>query len=400
MTRPLLYETIVDHLLDELRAGELVPGGRVPSETELAAAFGVSRVTAKSALEVLRQAGIVERLRGKGSFVVPAPPALDGVTSRDLAERAEDEPAPAADAASRSRGRSRNRKPDGDLDQAIAFLLPDFSESYGLDLLTSVEQACSEAGIDLVLRRTRGSQREEELAIERLRAAGTVDGLLVFPVHGEFHNASLLRLVLDGFPLVLVDRSLDGIAASTVHTDGVAAAQALTEALIRRGHTEICFASPAPSHTSTIEQRLDGFRRALATHKLGPDAHRLTDLVSTLPGALTTENIRHDVAEVRRFLDAAPQVTAFVASEYNLARVIALAVAEQNTDRRATGDQAALPEIACFDSPVDPFAPPRFLHVRQDQAEMGRRAVELLRAQLAGETTPVRALVPFTVVEP
>ncbi|MEY9858835.1 GntR family transcriptional regulator of arabinose operon [Catenulispora sp. GAS73] len=400
MTRPLLYETIVDHLLDELRAGELVPGGRVPSETELAGAFDVSRVTAKSALEVLRQAGIVERLRGKGSFVVPAPPDLAGVTARDLAERPEAEPASAAAGAV-----SRRRGPDGDVDQAIAFLLPDFSESYGLDLLTSVEQACSEAGIDLILRRTRGSQREEELAVERLRAAGTVDGLLVFPVHGEFHNASLLRLVLDGFPLVLVDRSLDGIAASTVHTDGIAAAQALTEALIRRGHTEICFASPAPSHTSTIEQRLDGFRRALATHKLGPDAHRLTDLVSTLPGALTTENIRHDVAEVRRFLDAAPQVTAFVASEYNLARVIALAVAEHTkqpapSKQSAPGKQPALPEIACFDSPVDPFAPPRFLHVRQDQAEMGRRAVELLRAQLAGQTAPVRALVPFTIVEP
>jgi len=31
---------------------------------------------------------------------------------------------------------------------------------------------------------------------------------------------------------------------------------------------------------------------------------------------------------------------------------------------------------------------------------MSRRAVELLRAQLAGQTAPVRALVPFTIVEP
>src|SRR5437868_6698819 len=76
---PLLYQRIGTYLLDEIRRGALGPGDRVGSEMELAAQFEVSRITSKRALEVLREAGVIERIRGKGSFVVKNLPDLDGV---------------------------------------------------------------------------------------------------------------------------------------------------------------------------------------------------------------------------------------------------------------------------------------------------------------------------------
>jgi DNA-binding GntR family transcriptional regulator len=81
ITVTLLYERISTHLLEEIRSGALGPGDRVASEMELAAQFEVSRITSKRALEVLREAGLVERIRGKGSFVVKRLPDLDGVTA-------------------------------------------------------------------------------------------------------------------------------------------------------------------------------------------------------------------------------------------------------------------------------------------------------------------------------
>src|SRR3954470_20604963 len=75
----LLYEQISTHVLDEIRRGVLGPGDRVASEMELAAQFEVSRITSKRALEVLREAGLIERIRGKGSFVVKHLPDLEGV---------------------------------------------------------------------------------------------------------------------------------------------------------------------------------------------------------------------------------------------------------------------------------------------------------------------------------
>ncbi|MEV6034202.1 substrate-binding domain-containing protein [Nonomuraea sp. NPDC052116] len=360
---PLLYERIVDYLLDEVRRGALAPGDRVPSEMELAERFEVSRITSKKALELLREAGVVHRIRGKGSFVATDLPDLDRLTP--AARPAEGERVPGA----------------------IVMIYPDASEAYGLELLCAVEERCAERGIPLVIKRTRGSQEEEEKAIESMVDSGLADGLIVFPVHGEYYNAGLLRTILDGHPLVLVDRYLAGIQVCAVHTDNAAAARALTERLLDQGHRHVAFASPPPENTSSIEERLEGFRAACAARGLPLDRqHHLTELSSTLPGAFTPENVRADIERIRAFQAREPQVTAFVVCEYNLARVL---------DRAIHG-----PVIACFDSPLDPVAGPAFLHVRQDQREMGRRAVDLLLAQTRGEPVPARSIVPFTIVEP
>ena len=44
-------------------------GGRLPSEAELAAEFGVSRNAVREALDLLRQEGLVERVQGTGTLV-------------------------------------------------------------------------------------------------------------------------------------------------------------------------------------------------------------------------------------------------------------------------------------------------------------------------------------------
>lgn len=61
------YRRIAEALRARIRqSGE---GERVPSEHELRARFGVSRMTARHALEVLRQEGLLSRQIGRGSFV-------------------------------------------------------------------------------------------------------------------------------------------------------------------------------------------------------------------------------------------------------------------------------------------------------------------------------------------
>jgi GntR family transcriptional regulator len=49
---------------------------RIPSENQLAAAFGVSRMTARKALVELESEGWVRRIRGKGTFVSRPDPAM------------------------------------------------------------------------------------------------------------------------------------------------------------------------------------------------------------------------------------------------------------------------------------------------------------------------------------
>lgn len=65
------YREIGEWLAEECE--RLPAGSLLPSETQLADRFGVSRMTARHALEKLRESGRVERRRGVGSFVA-APP--------------------------------------------------------------------------------------------------------------------------------------------------------------------------------------------------------------------------------------------------------------------------------------------------------------------------------------
>ncbi len=146
---------------------------------------------------------------------------------------------------------------------------------------------------------------------------------------------------------------------------------------------------PPPLNTSSIEDRLEGFRAAFAGREAGQyQAHQLTELRSTLPGSFTPESVRSDLELIRAFRGRFPEVTAFVACEYNLARMV----------DRALGRPRDL-VICCFDSPGDPIAGPPFMHVRQDQREMGKQAVDLLLAQLRGESVPKLSLVPFELID-
>ena len=64
-----LYAQLKQAVLDRIRAGELLPGDRAPSERELAEQFSVSRMTARQALAELQHEGVIRRVQGTGSFV-------------------------------------------------------------------------------------------------------------------------------------------------------------------------------------------------------------------------------------------------------------------------------------------------------------------------------------------
>ena len=68
MTTPI-YRNIAQVLLSRINEGDFRPGSRVPSERELAAEYGISRMTARAAVQLLAQRGLVERKERSGVFV-------------------------------------------------------------------------------------------------------------------------------------------------------------------------------------------------------------------------------------------------------------------------------------------------------------------------------------------
>src|SRR5690242_13710859 len=116
-----LYLKLYNFVVNEIKEGKLKSGDRVPSEKELAALFNVSRITSKKALEKLEHASLVERTRGKGSFVSRALP--------DFSEPATED--------------GKEDLPEEANWGLIGLIAPDFSATYGLDLVKAIEMRCS-----------------------------------------------------------------------------------------------------------------------------------------------------------------------------------------------------------------------------------------------------------------
>ena len=66
------YRLVADTLAASISSGKLRPGDRVPSERVIAQRHGLSRMTARQAVELLVRRGLVYRRPGSGTYVAPA----------------------------------------------------------------------------------------------------------------------------------------------------------------------------------------------------------------------------------------------------------------------------------------------------------------------------------------
>ena len=91
----------VARLGEAIGLGLLRPGDRLPSETQLASALGISAASLRSALVVLRSAGLIETRRGRGGGTFVTQGAAEAVlaaaeapTAADLEDLSSSDPAP------------------------------------------------------------------------------------------------------------------------------------------------------------------------------------------------------------------------------------------------------------------------------------------------------------------
>jgi DNA-binding GntR family transcriptional regulator len=69
----LVYMVVADHIAAQIADGRLAPGARIPGELDMAAAYGIARMTVARAVRELRDRGLVITVRGKGTFVAQPP---------------------------------------------------------------------------------------------------------------------------------------------------------------------------------------------------------------------------------------------------------------------------------------------------------------------------------------
>jgi DNA-binding GntR family transcriptional regulator len=67
-----VYVQVAGFLRARIETGKLQPDRPVPSESQLQQEFGVARGTARKAIALLREEGLVVTVKGRGSYVNPA----------------------------------------------------------------------------------------------------------------------------------------------------------------------------------------------------------------------------------------------------------------------------------------------------------------------------------------
>jgi len=86
-TQPPQYQFIAEMLLKQIADGTYVLGGRLPTETQLAAEHGLARETIRRALGRLEQLGMIERRPGAGTTVVATSPVGRRLRTSHLSPR-------------------------------------------------------------------------------------------------------------------------------------------------------------------------------------------------------------------------------------------------------------------------------------------------------------------------
>ena len=78
------YIRLIECLKDDIEQQNLLPNQQLPNEDELALKHNVSRGTVRKAVEELQRQGLVRKEQGRGTFINPAKPALNGFSLVEL----------------------------------------------------------------------------------------------------------------------------------------------------------------------------------------------------------------------------------------------------------------------------------------------------------------------------
>ncbi len=73
VSRPRLYEQLVERLLDYIHSERMKVGDRLPAERELATQLGVSRASVSQALVALEVQGVIDVRHGDGAVILDVP---------------------------------------------------------------------------------------------------------------------------------------------------------------------------------------------------------------------------------------------------------------------------------------------------------------------------------------
>lgn len=153
--------------------------------------------------------------------------------------------------------------------KTIGVIVANILHNFSTEVSRSIEDVCNDYDFHTIICNADDEPKKEKRYIEMLRAK-QVDGLIIFPTGG---NKDLYKRMLEeNYPVVFVDRSVDGIPISSIMLDNEKASTLAINHFASNGYKRIGIVTTSilQSVTPRVE-RVEGYRNAMQAHGLPID---------------------------------------------------------------------------------------------------------------------------------
>ena len=318
------YARLATRLRGLIEEQHLPPGSWLGTEVQFAEENGVSRMTARRAVKILVDEGLVERRPGRGVFV-----------------------------------RDRNAAP-----ARIRVMAGNLLWTPAVRVTHAVQEMAQASGCDADIFDARGDLHAFLNELETL-GDGRYAGAVVMSQHDTDFNRIVAELAAAKFPLALIDQTMQQVPVISVASDNRRGGYLAAREFLALGHRNLAFLGDLDADTTA--ERAQGAADACTEARIPPPVRY------DIPGQRFTDwepMIRRRVVEI---LSAPQRPTGLVCSCDAVARHVFRALADNGL---TVPDDIS---VSGFDDdPIAEWTTPGITTVRQDFDAMGRKAFEEL----------------------
>ncbi|OKP97258.1 LacI family DNA-binding transcriptional regulator [Paenibacillus sp. P46E] len=144
----------------------------------------------------------------------------------------------------------------------VGIIVANLDYSLSIQCIRAIENELQRHGIQVIICNSDENADKENTHVEAL-VARQVDGLIIFPT-GD-HPSPYTRLIEAEYPLVFMDRLVEGITTQSLLLDNEMAVKTAIKELTGKGHENIAILSlPLGDHAITPrKERMSGYRKAM-----------------------------------------------------------------------------------------------------------------------------------------
>jgi DNA-binding LacI/PurR family transcriptional regulator len=350
LRRITLYGQLRDILVAEIESGALAVGGPLPTEAQLCATYGVSRVTVRRVVDELVASGLVQRERGRAAFVRARPGAAG--------------------------------KPN-----LVAFAMSNYHGPPWVDILAGVERVLRPVGYNVLVMNSDDDPAKERAAFEQM-AAHPIAGVIFRPCGPPADRGWLAARLRAGLPIVMFDRYDPTIECDRVEMDNEPSSREVVRTLTALGHRRIACVHWPGATCTVVRSRRRGYEAALAAAGLPVDDSLVRPVGERRGG---------DVAQVVDDMLAMPDPpTAFYGFNFHLASAIVQRLRERGL---RVPDDVAVVGFGDSNGVAPELLAVPLTTVQWSASDLGQMAARVLLERLTSPDAPPRhAVLPCHVV--